>query len=157
ASNATTSVTTTVSITAVNDSPTLSSVATTAAFTEKGAAVTLSGAASGSPPDNLNLASATGEIGAGTLAGAAGVRAANVSGTIITASSNAATETLALTGSDTFAHYSQVLDSVTFNSTSLNPTNYGSNTTRTVTWVVNDGSGSNNLSTTQTTTVSLTP
>src|SRR5262249_17463222 len=84
------------------------------------------------------------------------VLAATTTGTSITASYNSTTETLTLTGSDTLAHYQQVLDSVTFNSTSINPTNYGSNTTRTVTWVANDGSGPSNLSAPATTTVSIT-
>src|SRR5262249_50070904 len=84
------------------------------------------------------------------------VLAANVAGTSITASYNAATETLTLTGSDTLANYQSVLDSLTFASTTDNPTNYGSNPTRTVTWVLNDGAGSFNLSTTQTETVSIT-
>ena len=35
----------------------------------------------------------------------------NTTGTSITASYNAATETLTLSGSDTLAHYQQVLDS----------------------------------------------
>src|SRR6185436_5426332 len=91
------------------------------------------------------------------FAGDGDVLAANVAGTSITASYNAGTETLTLTGSDSVAHYQQVLDSVAFSSTSHNPTNFGSNTTRTVTWLVNDGSGSFNLSTTATTTVSLAP
>ena len=80
------------------------------------------------------------------------VLTASTVGTRITASYNAATETLALSGADTLAHYQQVLDSLTFNSTSLNPTNFGANTTRTVTWTLNDGSGSNSLSTAQFTT-----
>src|SRR5262249_59528321 len=83
--------------------------------------------------------------------------ATNVGGTAITSSYDATTETLTLTGSDTLANYRQVLDSLTFVSTSDNPTNYGSNPTRTVTWVLNDGSGSFNLSTTQTETVTITP
>ena len=48
-----------------------------------------------------------------------------------------------------------MLDRVTFSSGS-NPDDYGSQPTRTVTWVLNDGSGSNNLSTAATTTVSIT-
>ena len=82
------------------------------------------------------------------------VLAANAAGTSITASYNAATEVLTLTGNDTLAHYQQVLDSVTFASTSDNPTNFGSDTSRTITWVVNDGALNNG--TTQTTTVSIT-
>ena len=120
--------TTTVGITAINDAPTLSSVATSATFTEKGAAVTLSGAASVADPDNQNLASATVKIVGGTFAGDGDQLAVNVAGTSIVGVYNVGTETLTLTGSDTLAHYQQVLDSLTFNSTSLNPANYGSNT-----------------------------
>ena len=82
--------------------------------------------------------------------------ATNTTGTNITASYDSATETLMLTGSDVLAHYQQVLDSVTFTSTNSNPTHYGSNPTRTVTWVVNDGMTSNNVSTAATTTVNIT-
>jgi lipopolysaccharide export system protein LptA len=154
--NLSTAQTETLSITNVNDQPTLSNVAASANFTQGGGAVTLSGAASASDPDNLTLAGATVSITGGTFAGDGDVLAANVAGTSITASYNAATELLTLTGTDTLAHYNQVLDSVTFNSTSGNPTNFGANPTRTVTWVVNDGSGSFNLSTVQTETINIT-
>src|SRR5262249_11097036 len=149
--------TTTVSITNVNDAPTLSGVAASANYTENTAAVTLSGSASVSDPDNLKLANATVKVVGGTFAGDSDQLATNVGGTNITSSYNAASETLTLTGSDTLANYQFVLDSLTFVSTSDNPDNYGSNPTRTVTWVLNDGSGSFNLSTTQTETVSITP
>jgi lipopolysaccharide export system protein LptA len=154
-SNTSTPATTTVAITNVNDPPTLSNVAASATFTQGGGAVTLSSAASASDPDNLNLVAATVAIAAGTFVGDGDVLTANTAGTAITASYNAATETLSLTGSDTLAHYSQVLDSVTFTSTSGNPTDFGAFPTRTVTWVVNDGSGSFNLSTTRAETVSI--
>src|SRR5262249_2240381 len=67
-------------------------------------------------PDSLTLANATVKITGGTFAGDGDVLAASTSGTSISASYNAATETLTLTGSDTLAHYTQVLDSVTFKS-----------------------------------------
>src|SRR5262249_42968275 len=148
--------TTTVSITNVNDAPTLSGVAASANYTENTAAVTLSGSASVSDPDNLKLANATVKVVGGTFAGDGDQLAANVGGTNVTSSYNAATETLTLTGSDTLANYQSVLDSLTFVSTSDNPDNYGSNPTRTVTWVLNDGSGSFSLSAAQTETVSIT-
>jgi len=85
------------------------------------------------------------------------VLAANITGTSITASYDAPTETLTLSGTDTLAHYAQVLDLVTFNSLGGNPTNFGANRTRTVTWTVNDGSSSNNLSTPATTTITVEP
>src|SRR5262249_35807858 len=143
--------TATVTVVGVNDPPTLSGTAN-ASFTEKGGAKTLSSAAVVSDPDSLTLASATVKIVGGTFAGDSDVLAANVSGTSITASYNSASETLTLSGSDSLAHYQSVLRSVTFNEDpNLNPTNYGSNPTRTLTWQLNDGSGSNNLSTVTTT------
>jgi lipopolysaccharide export system protein LptA len=150
-----TPVTETISITNVNDPPTLSNVAATATVWEVGQTVTLSPALAASDPDSLTLAGATVSITGGTFAGDCDVLAATTTGTGITASYNSSTETLTLTGSDTIAHYSQVLDSVTFNSTSGTPTNFGSNATRTLSWVVNDGGGSNNLSAPTTTTISI--
>ena len=145
----------TITVVGVNDPPTLTAAAS-ANFTEKAGAKTLSSGASVSDPDSLTFGSATVSIAGGTFAGDGDVLAAATTGTSITASYNSTTETLTLTGSDTLAHYQSVLDAVTFNSTSLNPTDYGSNTTRTVTWQLNDGSGSNNLSTVVTTTLNVT-
>ncbi|HWW09933.1 MAG TPA: DUF4347 domain-containing protein, partial [Candidatus Acidoferrales bacterium] len=147
--------TTTLGITNVNDPPTLSNVAATASFTEEGGTATLSNAVSVTDPDNLSLAGATVAITGGTFAGDGDVLAANVAGTSITANYNTATETLTLAGTDTLAHYQAVLDSVTFNA-GENPNDFGSNQTRTVTWTLNDGSGSFNLSAPQTTTVNIT-
>jgi hypothetical protein len=148
--------TTTVSLTGVNDAPTLNNVATSASFTEGGAAVTLSGAVSVADPDSLTLASATLAVTGGTFAGDGDVLSTSTTGTSITASYNSTTETLTLSGVDSFAHYQQVLDAVTFASSSDNPTNYGSSPARTVTWVLNDGGATSSLSVAQTTTVSLT-
>src|SRR5262249_46864610 len=134
--NLSTAQTETVTITAVNDAPTLTSVATSASYTELAAATTLSGALTVADPDSLNPTNGTVNTAGGRFAGAGDVRSFSTAGTTITASYNAGTETLTLTGSDTVAHYQQVLDSVAFASTSHNPTNFGSNTTRTVTWLV---------------------
>ena len=57
-----------------------------------------------------------------------------------------------MSGSDTLAHYRQVLDSVSYSSTNQNPTNSGADPTRTVSWLVNDGTLK---SATQTTTVNI--
>ena len=65
-------------------------------------------------------------------------------GTLISASYNAATGVLTLSGTDTLANYQTVLDSVTFNSTSANPTNYGADLSRALTWQVNDGTLNSN-------------
>src|SRR5262249_37677728 len=126
-----------------------------ASYTEQGAGATLSGNVTVADPDNLNIASATVKIAGGTFAGDGDVLATTTTGTVITASYNSTTETLVLSGTDTLAHYQTVLDKVTFSSPSDNPTNFGSNTTRTVTWQLNDGSGSNNTSTTLTSTLTV--
>ncbi len=154
--NLSTAVTTTVSVTNLSHPPTLGNVATSQQFTEAAGAVTLAGAVAVTDPDNLTLASATVSITGGTFANDQDMLAANTTGTSITASYNSSTETLTLSGADTLAHYQGVLDTVTFNDTSLNPTDYGSNPTRQVSWVLNNGSASNNLSTAVTTTVSVT-
>jgi hypothetical protein len=79
--------------------------------------------------------------------------AATTSGTSITASYNASTGVLSLTGNDTLAHYQQVLDSVAYSSTSQNPTNSGADATRSISWLVNDGTLN---SATQTTALNIT-
>ena len=125
--------------------------------------MTLAGAATVTDPDSLTLASATvaiseAGIASGTFtAGGAltgDLLSAVTAGTSITASYNSTSETLTLSGSDTLAHYQQVLDSVTFSS-GPDPSNGNADPTRTVTWVLDDGGASNNLSTPVTTTVSL--
>src|SRR5262249_5826596 len=118
--------------------------------------VPLSSSLTVNDPDNANLASATVKISAGTFANDGDLLAAITSGTSITQSYNAATETLTLTGSDTVAHYQQVLRTVTFGTASDNPDNFGANPTRTVQWQADDGSAANNLSTIQSTTLNIT-
>src|SRR5262245_27586216 len=125
-----------------------------ATYTENGAAVTLSGNLTITDPDSATLDSATISISGGRFAGDGDVLAASVVGTSITASYNPSTETLTLSGTDTLADYRAVLDSLVFSSTSNNPTNFGSNTTRTVTWSANDGTFA---SVPQTTTVTINP
>src|SRR5262249_38199693 len=146
--------TTTISITAVNDPPGLANIGDTT-FTENGAAVTLAGSASVVDPDSPTLANATVAITAREVAGSGDVLPYPTAGTSITASYNSAAQTLLLSGSDTLAHYQQVIDSITFATPSDNPDNFGSNPTRTVTWTLNDGAPSNNLSTVQTTTITI--
>src|SRR5262249_25968980 len=145
----------TINITNVNDAPTLTGVAASASFTEQSAPTTLSGNVTVSDPDDTSLVGATVSIVGGTFAGDGDVLATNVAGTNITANYNSTTETLTLTGSDTLADYQSVLDKVTFSEGVDNPTNYGSNPTRTITWVLNDGHASNNLSTAQTETLNV--
>src|SRR5262249_14775826 len=148
ASNATGSTTSTISIVNVNDAPTLAGVASSIVSSPT-STVTLSPSVTITDADNNKMASATVQITGGTFAGDGDVLAATTTGTSITASYNAATETLTLTGSDTLANYQAVLDSVTWHSTAGDPTNSGANPTRAISWVVNDGGTSFNLSTAQ--------
>ena len=143
--------TTTVNITAVDNAPALSNVAASASYAALGSPTTLSPAATVSDVDNQNLASATVSVTSGFLTG--DTLAATTTGTSIAAAYSASTGVLSLTGSDTLAHYRQVLDSVSYSSSSQNPTNSGTDPSRTISWAVNDGTLS---SATQTTTVNIT-
>src|SRR5262249_51126654 len=126
-----------ISITPIDNPPTLSSVPASANFTENGAAVTLAGSASVSDSDSPTMTSATISVAGGVFVGDGDVLSATTTGNIV-ATYNSTTETLTLTGSDTLANYKTVLDSVTFIANGDNPTDYGSDPTRTITWVVKD-------------------
>ncbi|WP_210252977.1 Ig-like domain-containing protein [Beijerinckia sp. L45] len=67
------------------------------------------------------------------------ILAANTTGTSISASYSANTGTLTLTGTDTAADYQQVLRSVTYTSTSSNPTVGGTDVTRTIAFSASAG------------------
>ena len=114
-----------------------------ASYTAFAAPVTLSAGLSLADVSSTTLNSAAVQITGGTFAGDGDVLAADTTGTAIAASYDNANETLTLTGSDTLADYQTVLRSVTFSSTSADPTGSGNDKTRTVTWSVNDGSFSN--------------
>ena len=106
----------------------------TATFTGGGGPVLLDAALTVSDPSSATLASATVSIGAGFLAGDT-LNFTNQNG--ITGSYNAATGVLTLTGSTSMANYQAALNSITY---SFTPTNGDpTDTTRTISWVVNDG------------------
>ena len=117
-------------------------VAPTVLYAPQGTAVTLSSGAIVTAATSSPLASATVSISGGFLAG--DTLAAVTAGTAVSASYNPATGVLSLGGSDTQEHYQAVLDSVSYSSSSANPTNSGTDTSRTVSWVVNDGTLASN-------------
>ena len=119
--------------------PVLGNVAASASYAAGGTATTLSSGTTVSDPEGTTLASGSVSITAGLLTG--DTLAAVTTGTSISASYSSATGVLSLTGTDTLAHYQQVLDSVTYSSSSQNPTNYGADASRTISWSVNDGIG----------------
>ena len=125
----------TVNITAVNDAPVVTA-GTTVSFTEQGSAVALSSTLTVSDADNQNLASATVSIGTGFFAGDT-LNFTDQNG--ITGSYNSGTGVFTLTGSASMANYQTALRSITFSSASDNPTNFGSNPSRTISWRANDG------------------
>ena len=154
--------TTTLTITNVDDPPTLSLGTTTASWTEEQASVTLSPSVSISDPDNLDLASATVSITGGAFTGDALLVAGQSSGTAIAGTNITPTFAgngiVTFSGSDTLADYQSALELVTYNG-GENPTDFGSDPTRTLTWTLNDGGGTANggsQTTATTSTVSLT-
>ena len=130
----------------------LSGAGTTMNEQQAAATTLLTGAPTITDTDGDHLASATVQITGGKFSsnesstaddhlgyGAAKQISGLVSGTNITLSWNATTETLSLTGYDTIANYEAVLAAITYWTTGDNPTNYGLNTNRTITWTVSDG------------------
>jgi FecR protein len=126
--------------------PSVSTGANATAVYETGAAapVTLDTAVTVNDP-NGNLASAKVTISQGFLAG--DTLAANTAGTGITASYDPTSGILTLSGTDTLAHYAQVLDSATYASTAADPTNGGADASRTMSWQVGDGVSPSNVAT----------
>ncbi|MCA9009476.1 MAG: DUF2341 domain-containing protein [Planctomycetaceae bacterium] len=116
-------------------------------FISGGAAVTIADTdATISDLDSVNLQSLTVTI-TNLQNGSNEVLAANTSGTSITASYNSGI--LSLTGSDTIAHYQQVLRTITYR----NLQNPATGSSRTITFAASDGSLTSNVATS---TVSIT-
>jgi large repetitive protein len=135
-----TSATATTTLDTVHVAPTLTTSGTVT-FDQTGPAVTLDHTLSLSDPDSGGLLTgATVQISSGFLAG--DTLAATTTGAI-TASYDGSTGELTLSGSGSVSDYQTVLQSVTFTSSSANPTNNGSDLSRTITWTVNDGVSTN--------------
>jgi len=131
---------------------TLNGTATVVVEQQVSATTLLTGAPSITDFDGDHLASATVQITGGKFSsnetsnsddhlgyGAGKQISGLISGTNITVSWDSATESLTLTGYDTIAHYQAALAAITYWTTGDNPTNYGLNTSRTVTWTISDG------------------
>src|SRR5436853_97583 len=138
-----TTTTTTINITEVNDAPVVAA-GNTIAYTEQAAAVTLDATLTVSDADNANLVGATISLG-GTY----------VSGDTLHFTNTATITgvwdglgTLTLSGTDTLAAYQAALRSISFDSSSNDP-----GPARLVTWTVDDGM---TPSTTTTTTINIT-
>jgi uncharacterized delta-60 repeat protein len=132
---------TTVTVTPVNEVPVVATTGTNLAYTENDPATTVDGALTLTDPDTTNLAGATVSITSGFVSGQDVLAFADQNG--ITGSWNASTGVLTLSGTATVANYQTALRSVTYVNTSDNP----STTTRTVSFVVSDGSTNSNTAT----------
>jgi VCBS repeat-containing protein len=141
-----TAVTSTINVSAVNDAP-IVVAGGTANFTENGSAVAIDIGLTVSDVDNSSLGSATISITTG-FSSAQGDSLAFVNANGISGSYVAGTGVLTLMGSATVANYQAALRSITYSNTSEAPT-----ASRTISWVVNDGSTN---STAVTSTVNIT-
>jgi hypothetical protein len=139
-----------ITINAVNDAPVLGGAGNTVSYTENAAGVVVDAALTVADADSANLTGAAVSIGTGRVTGDA-LGFATQNG--ITGSYDGATGVLTLSGAATVADYQTALRSITFSSTSDDPTS----SARTISFVVNDGAGANNLSAAATTTVNVTP
>ena len=126
----------------------------TATYFASGAAVALDGSVGVTDLASTTLSGATVSITGNFLLG--DTLAVDTTGTNITALYNKVHGMLILSGSDTLAHYQTVLDRITYSSTALDPTAGTSANTRTISWQVNDGRATNNLSSVVTTSVDVT-
>ncbi|HTR86398.1 MAG TPA: DUF4347 domain-containing protein, partial [Reyranella sp.] len=124
-----------------------------ASFAGGGSAVTLDSGLTLSGGDrNGNLASATVSISGGFASGDT-LSFANQNG--ITGSYDSATGVLTLTGTSSVANYQTALESITYSSTAVDPSNGGTDASRTISWGTSDGSHRNGTSGTATSTVAV--
>jgi len=113
----------------------IAAVAASANFTE-GSPATLSPGMTVTSATDGYLQGATVAITSGLLTGDT-LSAASIGS--ISVNYNSATGILTLANYDTLANYQAVLRSVAFNTTNKNPDNYGADTTRGLSWILNDG------------------
>ncbi|MEA2154406.1 MAG: hypothetical protein QOE11_546, partial [Solirubrobacteraceae bacterium] len=137
---------TTLSVTSANDLPALdlnagaAGVDEVAAYLEDQPPTTLAPDAIAADPDNANLQSATVTLTNHPDGGAESLSVDTAGTSITPVAYDSTTGVLSLSGSDTVAHYQQVLRTIAYVNAGQNATT----TNRTVNFVVNDGSGNSN-------------
>ncbi|MDF3123447.1 Ig-like domain-containing protein [Rheinheimera sp. 1928-s] len=145
AGSATAQATSTINITAVNDAPVVTASGGTTAFTEgnnvASTPVAIDTGLTLSDVDNANMASATISITGNLQAGQDILGFSDQNG--ITGSYDPGTGILTLSGSATVAQYQAALSSVTYSNSSEDP----NTSNRTISFVVNDGTGNSSAST----------
>src|SRR5207344_1680979 len=133
-------VTRNIGVTPVNDAPVLAAIEGTAlAYTEGQAATAITTTTTTADVDNANLSSATVQITTNYLNTEDVLAFANTAA--ITGTWNAVTGTMTLTGVTTLANYQAALRAVTYQNTNNNTP---SASTRTVSFIVNDGALNSN-------------
>jgi len=146
-------VTSTINLTATNDTPTATAGATLA-YSENGTAAVVDNTIALSDADDSNIAAAAVSISSGFTSGdiLTFTDTANITG-----SYNSSTGVLTLSGTDTVANYQTALRTVTYLSSSEDPTTTA--TSRTISWTVTDGNSDGagaETSTAVTSTINLT-
>ena len=134
-----------------NQAPVLNAGGGSLAYTENQVPTAIDTAITVSDADNANLAGATVSITNNFAAGQDILAFVNQNG--ITGSYNAATGTLTLSGTSSVANYQAALRSVTYYNNSDNPYT----PTRTISFLVDDGQGTNHASNVVTAAVTVTP
>jgi hypothetical protein len=130
-----------ITVTAVNDAPVVATTGSALAYTENGAATAVDPGLTVGDADSTHLAGATVTISAGFASSEDTLAFTNQNG--ISGSWNPGTGVLTLAGSATVAQYQAALRSIVYVNSSDNP----STTTRTVSFVVDDGSANSTAAT----------
>lgn len=131
--------TTTIQVTAVNDAPTVAPSGTSATFSEGDDPVVAFAGLTLADPDDTLLTRATVEITGGGFTGdQLGIAGSVLTAAGLTLDGGSTASKLIITGTASLANYQAVLRQVTFSSSSDNPANSGSNSSRTLTWTVED-------------------
>jgi Ca2+-binding RTX toxin-like protein/ABC-type uncharacterized transport system ATPase subunit len=146
--------TATINITAANDIPQIDNLTPSIAYSAGAPPQVLSSGANIFDADNANLASSSVTLTDHQTGDELSVNGLANSGPVngIAWTYTAATGVLLLTGSSSLANYQLLLEQVQYRSTSGDPSNGGANPSRSVAWVVNDGT---DPSLTQNTTINL--
>ena len=126
-----------ITITPVNDAPTVTAPGATPTYTEGGAAVTIDNTITVTDPDDTQIESGQVRISADFQTGDT-LNFTNQNG--ISGAYNSGTGVLTLTGSASEADYQTALRSITFSSTNIAPT-----ASKTIEFKVNDGDTDSNL------------
>ena len=137
-----------VTVVAANDAPAL--VVADATYQENAAPVLLSPALNLTDADDTELNFAAVQITAGSFPGDGDTLTVggDPGGTGITFTWNPTQHALVLTGASSVANYQALLQTVQFQSTSDNPTDFDANPQRTLTWLVSDGTAVTTATTT---------